>query len=398
MDTNPKTPQPVDEREGMTSASSFERKVQCAGSEQAERNAVASGAYKEVIAEVAEAGTRIHEALLTGELSDLVNNEEQIATKIKAMETQAKEQWLADLGLPTDRVMREFREFRFWVKSPTESKITSAKVDVAYVVETVEGAHCLLLDAKTGFLEVTHARSNWQLRVGIVALDREFGPFLSARVAIAQYRTKEAFSRCDYARADLDHSYTEIVFYDSRAKQPEAPFAAGKWCRYCKAAGNCPTYAAYGLLPSVQSQTLGLKKKDIEARVAELAPADLAFIHSRETAANSLFDAVKARLKAMSDENLKLIGLEKVSTGSNPSEFDVAGIWKALAGQKLVSEEEFKKVCKVGLGALSEIVVPKLALRNECSQKDAAGMMSELVSPFIIYTPKEKSIKPIKTS
>jgi hypothetical protein len=288
------------------------------------------------------------------------------------------------------------------VTDANNNKLTSAKVDVAFIVENKLGLHCLLLDAKTGFLEVTKASANWQLRVGIVALDQEHGPFETARVAIAQYRLQEKFSRCDYTSKDIEHALNEIVFYLNRAKQDDAPFAAGKWCQYCKAKPTCPTAATYALLPSVMAHTLDLKKKDIEARVAELTINDLAFIQSRKTSATNLFDAVSDRLKSLPSDVLAGVGYELVPTGQSPVSFAIAEIFVKLVEEKLIDQNKkediamFHSWCKIVMGDMKESLVERIALRKECSKKSAEAYLVDLIRPFITYKDKAPSLKQIK--
>ncbi len=392
----------TDERAGLVSASGFERIYNCPGSMAAE--AAIPKPATETSNDVALFGDRVHAALESGELVDLAANEEQVAVKIRQMEHLAVDQWLTDLGCnekAEDLVV--IREQRSWVTDAGGNKLTSAKVDVAYIVENRKYRHCLLLDAKTGFLEVTKASANWQLRVGIVALDKEHGPFESARVAIAQYRLQEKFSRCDYERSNLDHAYNEIVFHISRAQQPDASRSAGKWCQYCRALSHCQTAAANALLPSVVAQTISLPKKaDIELRVNELAPADLAYIQSRKTAATNLFEAVSNRLKSLPEDELKVLGYELAPTGMNPDTFDIASIYGVLVKEKLLDPNKpedaalFRSWCKMVLGDMKESLVERIALRKELSKKDAERWLMDGIKPHITYKEKAKALKQIK--
>lgn len=386
--------QTTDPRLGLPSASRFERLVNCPGSRAAEEAIESTGQSSEVAA----FGDRVHEALLTGEISDLAANEEQVFQKIHDMEEEAIAKFLEKfIGIGgSPELLHDIKEQRFWVVDQVGNKITSAQVDRALVWKHMDTLHCLLIDAKTGFLEVTHANANWQLRVGLVALDQAYGPFESSRVAIAQYRLKEAFSRCDYTQANIRHAYNEIVFHDSRSKQQEAPYAAGKHCTYCSARSNCPTLAAYSMLPSVQSATLGLAKKDVVARVATLSLPDLAFIESKRTSATNLFTAVKDRLKTLSDDQLAELGLERVSTGSMPSLPDIPKLWKALADSGLSSEVEFLGFCEVGLGKIKEKLITRLSLKHEITKAAAEKQLMEFLEPHIKREDKEKTIKQIK--
>jgi len=383
---NDNTSPPTDERGGLPSASSFQRLVFCPGSRAAEA-AIPHGTIP--ASDLADAGTRIHDALKTGEIEDLAHNEEQIASKLKEMEEAALAEFCDDFSLEIAD-MEIIREERFWIAG-----VTSARVDFAAVHKRLPMA--LLLDSKTGFLKVTGARENWQLRVGICALNETFGPFETARVAIAQYRLKERFSKCDYDATYLKRAKTEILFYDARSKEEDAPFAAGPWCQYCRAKPTCPTMATYALLPSVFAKTIELKKKDIIARVDTLSLPDLAFIQSRKTFAENLFEAVTKRLKSLPIEELESVGLTLVPTGTIPSIPSIADLWRVLDDAGLISDEEFRGVCKVGLGALYDLLVTRIAGKRECSKSEAEQYLDGLLAPVVKRTPKEPSLKPIKS-
>lgn len=378
--------EPIDERGGLPSASSFERLVHCPGSRLSEA-AVPHGTTSS--SDIADAGTRIHDALKTGKIDDLARNEEQIASKLKEMEKAALAEFCADYNLKVED-MRIYREERFWIAG-----VTSARVDFAAVHKTLPMV--LLLDSKTGFLKVTSARENWQLRVGICTLNESFGPFETARVAIAQYRLKERFSKCDYDAHYLKRSKTEILFHAARSQEPDAPFAAGPWCQYCRAAVTCPTLTAYSMLPSVIAKTTELKKKDIIAKVDTLSLPDLAFIQSRKTSAENLFDAVTKRLKSFPEDQLASVGYQLVPTGTMRSVPSIADLWHILSDAGLISDEEFRGVCVVGLGALYDLLVTRIAGKRECSKSEAESFLDGLLAPVVKRTSKEPSLKTIKT-
>lgn len=222
--------QPVpDERDNKPSASGFERVVNCPGSPAMEASALN---IAPIIAEskIATQGTIIHEAVTTEDYSELGLTEEKVSDRLKHMESKAVSEWIEEQKLPPAN-FTTIREDRFWVIHRKQLEpLTSAKVDYALVDKSAKT--CLLLDFKTGFKRVTPATGNWQLKVGLVALDQEFGPFEKARVAIAQHRVGEIFDSCDYTRADIDQAYAEIVFYLQRTKDAEAPRQPGHWCQY----------------------------------------------------------------------------------------------------------------------------------------------------------------------
>jgi hypothetical protein len=391
----------IDERDDKPSASGFHRVVYCPGSVDAEREAKKT-LPEERESDVAGQGTAIHDAISTDDMSELGLTEERIAARLQKMEAAAVEEWLSEIGKTLEK-FASIREERFWINHRRLLEpLTSAKVDFALVAN--DGSECLLLDFKSGFKRVTPSNENWQLKIGLVALDQQFGPFKKARVAVAQHRVGEVFDSCDFSREDIDRAYTEIVFYLQRARTFESPRCAGWWCQYCKAAVLCPEHIAWCLMPAVLSKALQEKndeplglpsKREITDKVKLLKPEALAFIQSRKTVATNLFEAVSSRLKNFTDDELREVGLKRVKTGHTRSVSSISGLWTILSGAGLVSEAEFHSICSVSIGALEELLVNRLRLKNNVTIDEAKAQLGALIADVIITEEKSPSLKPV---
>ena len=170
--------------------------------------------------------------------------------------------------------------------------------------------HLLVIDFKSGFLPVEPSPKNWQLKIQLTALDQSFGPFGSIRAAIAQSRLGDTYDKCDYTRDDIDQVYLEVLFYLRRSRETGHELVPGDHCRYCRARADCAPFAAYGLLPWARARfDRPMAKKEVYAKVGQLPMSALAFIESRRSAANNLFDAVKERLKSLDEATLKSLGV-----------------------------------------------------------------------------------------
>jgi len=382
-----------DERKSKPSASGFARCVFCPGSRAAEL--AVPGTDEE--SEVAAAGTAIHSAIATGDFSNLGTTESEIAEHLDGMNLAALEQFKQDFITDAPTIVREER---YWVKHrKTGEELASAKPDFAAYSDK-----CLLVvDCKTGFKAVTPAAGNWQLRLQLVALDQAFGPFMHARVAIAQHRIGEVFDACDYQRDDIEQAYAEVVFYLRRSEQPNVERVPGSHCFYCRARAMCREYECYAaMMPYIRTspQLKPVKKADIVAKVELLSPEDLAFIESRRTSANNLFEAVTGRLKQLPAEQLALLGYELKSTGSNRSIEDPLKLWALLVENKLLANDdkgkaEFRSMLKVSFGVVDDLLVDRIRLRDDITAKEAAVKLKDLLIPITTFTEKEKSLKPL---
>ena len=376
-----------DERKGLPSASTFDRVVFCPGSPEAERAVPVAP----TVADIAAEGEAIHAAVAEDDLSELGLTAMNLANQLAMTNQQALSTWMqqnnfADVG-------KTVVEERFWFQDPaTHEDIVSAKPDFV----AIEGGQCLVIDDKSGFKRVTEAAGNWQLRVQLVALDQNLGPFSRARVAIAQHRLGSQFSICDYTRADIDQAAMEVVFYCRRAAGANLERVPGEHCRYCRAKASCPEYASYGMLPWSQAQ-LGkpMAKKDIYAKAGQLSLKDLAFIESRRSAAVNLFEAVKERLKTLDEKTLASLGYELKPTGFLRAITNLTELWEILEMEDLCSDVEFRSMCEISLSKLEELVVTRIRLKNQIGVEASEAIFNKLISPVVLRTPKAKALKPL---
>ena len=377
----------TDDRKDLPSASGFSRIVLCPGSPTLEKLAGKS----ESTSEVANSGTDIHDAIAADDLSELGLTEEKVATRLTTMTEQALLQWCQENNFTGAKKI--IREERFWIQNRrTKKDVCSAKPDFA----AIEGGQCICIDLKSGFKAVTPAAGNWQLKVQLVALDMALGPFERARVAIAQHRLgPDKFDACDYTRDDIDQAYVEILFYLRRAENPQAERVPGaEQCRYCSAKAICPEYAAYSLMPMVQAKMMDAPKKgDIVRRVAMLPIESLAFIESRRTAAENLFEAVKSRLKTLSKEELTSVGYELKPSGSTRFISNLGALWAILDNNRLCSPEEFREMCKISIGTLEEKLVTRIKLRDQVTTEVAEKTLDALIAPVVGTSPKADSLR-----
>lgn len=362
----------TDERDGRPSASSMERRVFCPGSQRAE-----SEIPEPPESDVATAGTEIHEAMETGDTSELGETEAEIAERLKAAEDEIVSKWREDSGITGIPSM--FREERAWVRNwSTFEPVASAKKDVVYV----DGSRALAIDFKTGFKSVQNAGSNWQLRTQALAAWHEYMDRRKdavVRVAIAQSRLGTEISQCEYGPDDLVAAEQTILRAIWMANQPDAHRNAGNWCRYCRAKASCPQAAAFSLLV-------------LQSEGKELSPQDLRTLWASKATIDSIIADAVAKLKEMPAEQLASLKLKLKPTGDTITITDPEGLRNAVLEANLATEEEWASVLKVQLGALEKLVVPKLVVARKLSKKAAEATFDDFIASFRVKKPKAKTI------
>jgi hypothetical protein len=387
----------TDDRCGLPSASSYERVVFCPGSLAAE-HACPPEAEE---AEIARRGSDIHEALATDDDTALAVTDKIVKDRLRKIEDDAIAAWMEEKGIKREEVTI-LREVRIWIRNrATLAKVASARVDCAAVCEPKGCA--LVIDAKSGFLDTVPAELNWQLRVQAVALYHEYNFEVNdIRAAISSGRTGSKYDPVDYDAESLIWAEGQIQFYTRNASEEYAPRVPGVHCRYCKARGSCPEAASYSMLPIVSTQSTPADKKTIELKVALLPAAAVAFIHSRAPLIEAILEAAKSRLKGMLRDDLAAVGLELKPNAPMRTLPDVQLAYTVLHEKGLITDADFRSICKLPIGALEELVKPRVQSRlvvagnTKASLEDAGKELNAILGKAIVMKDKAPSLKPLK--
>ncbi len=395
-----------DEREGLPSASAWERVHYCPGS----RALIASIPPEQLPqsdTEEAASGTRIHAALETGDGSELDMTEGEVKERLEVLRVEAVNRWGDEKRERNPAVVFKAEEHQFikeeriWVIDGELNKITSAKLDYACFHT---GLKCgLVIDFKSGYKPTTAAQRNLQMKVQAVALAMEYG-LEEVRVVIAQHRFTSMVTAADYGREDLDRAYQEILYDDWKSKQPDAQRVPGSWCQYCPAKAWCPEQGVFALVPS-RNLVGSADKALLAAYVESLSPQDLAFIERRRKLAVGLFEAVKSRLKKLPADELKSLGYELDKGKPQSAVVDFSGLVEhlnTLLEKRLLQIEEYNGLFEFVNGRLEAAVIPRMVeeaanRRQKLTQKEAKALLRIELSKFINWeaTRTEPSLKEI---
>lgn len=380
-----------DERAGLPSASGIERLMHCPGSKAAE-----DASPPKPASEIADQGSRIHEARQKEDGTGLTDEELEIAHALTEIEIAAVAAWKSEKQLSVEPSLA--REERIWIREPgTLRPIASAKLDWYYRADV----NALVVDDKTGFLAVTPSPKNWQLRVQALGVYGHHKEVKEIRVAIAQYRFKARYDACDYSPADLEASMDELLHGLWKAEQLNQQRVPGYWCRYCRAKASCPEANAYALLPvavvSGGEPLEGLRgeklKAALAARVGLLDPRALAFLYSKRSIIEGVLEATKERLKAMPVFELAEIGLALGPKSTVTSIGDLTGCLNILFAKKLITPEEFTACCTVALGKVLEVATTTMVKEKRAATKKAADeFIRTLLAGVMVTTERAPSI------
>jgi hypothetical protein len=404
-----------DPRQGLPSASSLHRLVNCPGSFRASKEAIAAGMAPPDDSDDAASGTRIHRWLETESEQDWVAL--SYAEQRTATLCQGQAQWLiADFSKRHGWADRDIRERRFaitafgvtgdisgplpWIGSGQADRIVKS------------GDHMLIIDYKTGRGDVTPPDANDQLR-GLAPLVSHFLPE-SVEVAIVAPLAGQPTTAVFSAES------LKVAKYWLVHKWLGAPTAtetkAGPWCQYCPARLACRTYAAHNaqtLAPLTQDGLPADKVKEaLFARAYESDTATLAEMGERvrmlEWGAAAIKAAIRRRLEdgGLAADELKEAGWELAETPGNReiTDPDKAAILLAplLAGAEGGAQAALMRAAKLSAATLTEEIHKASGKKNARQYnitakqaKDALAqalgeLMTQRTKTELQHTPKLK--------
>lgn len=199
--------------------------------------------------DAAESGTRIHEALETGDFSKLTDFEEYIAGLCNdaVVKILAREQF--DLFDPN---VKEIREIRVTVECGDES--TFGTCDRLFI----KGTKGIAMDYKTGVGKIDDAEDNMQAKAYAVGIFQAYPQIKTLDFWFIVPRRDE-LSVAEFTRDHLPEFQQEIANIIRKARKAKKCFGDNtisidqlrpdpqEWCRFCANAYRCPAISAAAL-------------------------------------------------------------------------------------------------------------------------------------------------------
>ena len=251
----------VDPREGMTSASAAEADRLCPGRFLAQRG------LPEAPSALSGRGDRIHAALAAQTPDGLSVEEQGVYQDCQRMElAMAEEMFGAEL--PQSKL---FREQRYWVRLQ-ENRSHSGQADLVRRL----GPRAIIVDYKTGFLEVAESPTNEQLRDLAVLVRGGLPGVTDIAVAIIQPTISKKPSVCLYTSPDIDRAEREMFARILASHNPLSPRVAGEvQCNkhYCRAKLACVEYQKFAatMLPAETIEAPRAQGDPVEVALAMAA-------------------------------------------------------------------------------------------------------------------------------
>jgi Protein of unknown function (DUF2800) len=355
----------TDDRLGLTSCSEAPIRYRCLGMVNLKRELKAKGMLQPVSTPAAQLGTDIH-AVRSGEQRELSDKAEDTKETLDAIEKRAVEQWAN--GEDQYEATRENRIYLYSGIKP----IYSGRYDYSYW--TKDEKRVLLMDDKSGRVEVDPAERNLQLRDMASIMYSNHKEYLEeVTVGISQPWITWEPSLAKYEKPELERALYELRANLEAIKDPGAPRTPGWHCRHCACKAWCPEVEGF----AVVKPSIALEK--IRSGELTLPTGEQGQI---------FYEMLKVGKEVIKE--LEALFVKPISSGEIPG-------WQMHPGKKtkevtnldgletwaatILTEDELKTCKKIGFTKLKDLFVKKRPSYEKVM--DAEKRFVKAIEPFI---------------
>ncbi len=313
-----------DERHGLPSASETERLALCRASFLRAQN------QPDTTSDIAQAGTRIHEAVETGDRTGLNIAEERLAEDCVQLAFIVHDE-AGFSGVECETIL----EHRFWLNNEDGKRMFSGKPDFV----GIDGKRALVIDYKTGYLETIEASRNLQLRALAVLVAENHGVD-DISVAIVQPNLSPGYSIARYTSKDLEVAKSQLLKLLDEVNDEDAVANPGeKQCRYCKAKPVCK---------EAQEASFSVIKTDL----TELDERRLPDLLEKCDLADRVISAIRSAALGVVQSGGTVDGWELPNPGKSRAFVSTYAVFSALGDT--IPREAFANACDVKLNKLEQ--------------------------------------------
>jgi hypothetical protein len=277
---------------------------------------------------------------------------------------------IPDVGAPEER-QEEGRyqvilEKRLWYRVGL-AKLFSGQADL--IILDLEECRALIVDYKSGLLEVEAPARNKQLRALTVLLKHNSPELLSIEVEVLQPWVSWAPHPAEYtienfaeAEKEIVHIYSEALFDVRRTP--------GAHCARCEARAQCATAIRY------VSETNTLVRDIEEGRILLPAGAEGDVTLDKIETVEKILKAVKAKYKAELIKNADFLPGRRIAEG-NRSIKSVPAAWQIV--KNVLTRAQFDGACSVLVTDLEEILSDELSWNYKTKRQQFNEMFADVL-------------------
>jgi len=319
---------------------------------------------------LAEAGTRIHDALEADDIHSLEDESERdLAFRASQLRAELIDGFFLSQPLFDGVEINHIKEQRL---DAFENSV-SGRFDGLVIDEH----RALLYDYKTGYNEPAEAKHNLQMRCYAVLVAENFEKVTEVTAAIIQPRIKPEISLVEYSADDLTKAKDEVQKILERAYEPGAPINPGEsQCAYCRAKDDCP-----------EASQLTTTLSDLQGD--SIPDEKLPELLDTCRVAKKIIEAVEDRARTRLDEDGNSIPGYKLKPGALKGEIIKPQLlFNRCNEQFSILPHEFVEICEVKKGALEKLIKKVSGQKG----KELKETMDELLNGVVKYKPNRPSL------
>ena len=273
--------------------------------------------------EFAGLGDGLHEAIESGDLSEIDEEDQPLA--VVCLEALTS---LAPLKL--------------WKR---EIELDLIKGDKVLLYGTLDAAliefdSAVICDWKFGYIPVTDCANNWQMRAYAAMVMQEYDVD-TVQAYIIQPRINQQ-SEVTWCRAELEQFVLQINALLERMEHPGCTLAAGDHCRYCKASPICPEHRREF------TAVAGTSTKEIDDPVTIAKYLELGSLGAK------WYDKVRHRAEQLAYAGVEIPGYYLQNKQGSAKISDANAAYQALVTDGVLTHEQFMDEVKLTIGKLED--------------------------------------------
>lgn len=311
-------------------------------------------------------GTKLHEAVSTGNLDGLTAEQQESVTACIDFKNALINQ--------SPGVVYDFSEMKVSVfDDDGETELTNGFIDFAV---TRDDGTADLVDWKFGRGDVPDANGNYQLAAYALGVMQNFG----CKSVTAHIFQPRIHAHTSYTFTNAEAILHNIKFIINRAKSETMILSASdEACRYCRAASTCPACnQRYGLVPA-----------DIQNNMLS-DPAKLLSLWERAQMATKLVDAIKSAVTDYIKEHGSLGDWTLEQRAGKREVSDVAKLYERIQG--MITSHDLAECYSVKVSALLDKMTERIQKTAEHEgrkllKKDAKKQAETMIQDLLVRAP-----------
>lgn len=249
----------------------------------------------------------------------------------------------------------------------------------------------VLIDKKFGFIPVTPAAANPQLRVyAIGGAERWASDHIVVAITQPRLPREERMTLATYTAEDIEAARVELYGIMAKAAEPDAPLVPGEeQCRYCKAKAICPAYRqSLAVVNQIIPATTDADAPALQTALERCTPGEIDTLLRIVMRADFIRESLREHARGLVAGG-KLPGWKLGKAVEIRTVTDAAAAAALLSTAQILNHTEALECADLSLTKLQGRVREKTG----CTWKVAKDLVNSTLEPVIERTEKKQALQ-----